>query len=89
MKSVFEISFKCTEALDIVEHLLKGGEEGLRILPDNLGKIGFHLKILGFHEASEEVSELKGKTGYEEGGDKLVYYYLYDFLFRFAIHSRP
>ena len=80
MKGVFEISFKCSEALDIVEKLLEGGEEGLRILPELLGKIGFHLKILGFHEVSEEVAELKGKMGYGEGGDKLVYYYLFDFL---------
>ena len=80
MKGVFEISFKCAEALDIVEKLLEGGEEVLRVLPELLGKIGFHLKILGFHEVSEEVAELKGKIGYGEGGDKLVYHYLFDFL---------
>ncbi len=80
MKGVFEISFKGAEALEIVEKLLEGGEEGLRVLPELLGKIGFHLKILGFHEVSEEVAELKGRIGFGEGGDKLVYYYLFDFL---------
>ncbi|MEX2720377.1 MAG: hypothetical protein Q6362_003025 [Candidatus Wukongarchaeota archaeon] len=82
MRSVFEISFKSAEALEIVEKLLGGGGEGLRVLPELLGKIGFHLKILGFHETSEEVAELKGRIGYGEEGDKLAYYYLFDFLRR-------